>query len=188
MEILRELSRLTAARFPHHNHNIVIPAREDTKHREHQHTRWADTWAHKLSGRVCIYWSIWECHQDLMMLRSCWRTAKMGRYCLCSNRVFFLANSLLAWFFSFMWSANFCSALKTRKIRKRPMKNLQRIFFNLRADFVGKNCSFLWDEFKHAKICQAELGKLHAWYQIYKIYLHYHVKDFSCFWKKSPKV
>lgn len=46
-----------------------------------------------------------------MMLRSCCLTANMGRYCLCSSRVFFLANSLLASLFSFMWSANFCSAL-----------------------------------------------------------------------------
>lgn len=46
------------------------------------------------------------------MLRSCCLTANIGKYCLCSRRLFFLANSLRASVFSFMCSANFCSALE----------------------------------------------------------------------------
>lgn len=51
----------------------------------------------------------------LMMLRSCCLTANIGKYCLCSRRLFFLANSLRASVFSFMCSANFCSALYCKK-------------------------------------------------------------------------
>lgn len=50
--------------------------------------------------------------RHLMMLRSCCLTANIGKYCLCSRRLFFLANSLRASVFSFMCSANFCSALE----------------------------------------------------------------------------
>lgn len=51
----------------------------------------------------------------LMIVRSSCCTAKMGRYCLCSRIDFFLANSLLASLFFFMWSANFCSVLRTHR-------------------------------------------------------------------------
>ena len=54
-----------------------------------------------------------------MIVRSSCCTAKMGRYCLCSRIDFFLANSLLASLFFFMWSANFCSVLKTHHTRPK---------------------------------------------------------------------
>lgn len=60
--------------------------------------------------RLCV-----DTKQNLMMFSSSWRTANMGRYCLCSTSVFFLAKSLLASLFSFMWSANFCSVLRWLK-------------------------------------------------------------------------
>ena len=56
----------------------------------------------------------------LMIFRSCCLQAKMGRYCLCSNRVLFLAKLLLASLLSFMWSANFCSVLRRHNMDETP--------------------------------------------------------------------
>lgn len=51
----------------------------------------------------------------------------MGRYCLCSSRVFFLANSLLASLLSFMWSANFCSVLGVREAKSAHYRAAMKI-------------------------------------------------------------
>lgn len=114
MQVLCQLGGLPTARLPNNNHNAVVSA--------------DDTLMLEISQGVTVK-SVIKFHltgaknsgqQYLIMLRSCCLTAKMGRYCLCSRRVFFLANSLLASLFSFMWSANFCSALwgGKRKINK----------------------------------------------------------------------
>lgn len=56
----------------------------------------------------------------LIIVSSSCCTAKMGKYCLCSRIDFFFANSLLASLFFFMWSANFCSVLRTHSSLSTP--------------------------------------------------------------------
>ena len=72
------------------------------------------------TGHLTHYWGpIPGLGSHLMIVRSSCCTAKMGRYCRCSRIDFFLANSLLASLFFFMWSANFCSVLRTHRMRPK---------------------------------------------------------------------